>query len=327
MLSVSVVIPVKNGEDTLGKCLQSIRKQTIGRDVEIVILDSCSSDKSHEIATLFGAKIITVASGTFSHGGTRNTGAQEASGELLYYTVQDSWIAETDMLERMAYYFNDIDVQGVNGIQGVPMDLDKNPAVWFQRFSKPVPEVFHFHGNEFAKLARQEQLNYCRWDDVNAMYRRKALLAVPFRHVDFAEDALWALDALSEGYKLIRDSSLLVYHYHHHDFKYTFKVVYIINYGLLINFKSVPDIPNIFRPIAVNTYSILKRKQIGVWQKIYWISHNIVRHIAHLLSAIVFRFLNWMGVSAVEKGLKFFCSTIPQGRQTNLSGQANKAIL
>ncbi len=327
MLSVSVVIPVKNGEGTLRKCLQSIRQQTIGNNVEIIILDSNSSDKSLQIASFFGAKIVHIAPGTFSHGGTRNTGAQAASGNLLYYTVQDSMMADPEMLERMVSYFYDNDVQGVNGIQGVPMDLDKNPAVWFQRFSKPVPEIFHFPGNEFLKLAPKQQLQYCRWDDVNAMYRRTALLAVPFRRVDFAEDALWALDALSKGFKLIRDSSLLVYHYHHHDFRYTFKVVYIINYGLLINFKSVPDIPNIFMPIAVNTYSIMKRKQIGVWQKIYWIWHNIVRHTAHLLSAIVFRLLNWMGVSAVEKGLKFFCSTVPQGRQTNSNDRVIKAIV
>ena len=327
MLSVSVVIPVKNGESTLQQCLQSIRQQTIGKDVEIIILDSNSNDKSCEIASFFNAKIIHVASGTFSHGGTRNTGAQAASGDLLYYTVQDSRMAEIDMLERMASYFYDKDVQGVNGIQGVPMDLDKNPAMWFQRFSKPIPEVFHFPEKEFAKLTPQQQLQYCRWDDVNAMYRRTAILSVPFRRVDFAEDSLWALDALSNGFKLIRDSSLLVYHYHHHDFRYTFKVVYIINFGLLINFKSVPEIPNIFRPIAVNTYSILKRKHVSVWQKVYWIWHNIARHSAHLLSAIVFRLLNWMGVSAVEKGLKIFCSTVPQGRQTNSSGQVIKAIL
>lgn len=327
MLCVSVVIPVKNGEDTLGQCLQSIRQQTIGSAIEIVILDSNSTDKSRDIAASFGAKIIHIQPGTFSHGGTRNTGAQAASGDLLYYTVQDSRIAEPDMLERMSEHFDDPDVQGVNGIQGVAIELDKNPAMWFQRFSKPVPEVFHFPNNEFAKLTPQQQLQYCRWDDVNAMYRRKALLAVPFRRVDFAEDALWALDALSAGFKLIRDSSLLVYHYHHHDFKYTFRVVYIINYGLLIYFKSLPSIPNIFKPIAVNAYSILKRKQIGFFKKIYWIWHNVVRHIAHLLSAIVFRMLHWFGVSAVEKGLKLFCSTVPQGRQINPSAQTVKAVV
>lgn len=327
MLSLSVIIPVKNGERTLGLCLDSIRQQTIGKVVEILILDSNSSDKSCEIAAFFGAKIIPVQPGTFSHGGTRNIGAQEASGELLYYTVQDSRIAEADMLERMVSYFTDTEVQGVNGIQGVPSELDKNPAVWFQRFSTPVPEIFHFKINEFAKISPKQQLQYCRWDNVNAMYRRSALLYVPFKRVDFAEDALWALDALSKGYKLVRDSALLVYHYHHHDFKYTFRVIYIINYGLLINFKTLPNIPIIYKPIAVNIYSIFKRKQIGFWKKVYWVWHNIVRHIAHLLSAIVFRLLNWVGINAVEKGLKVFCSTVPQGRQQNHSGQALKAVV
>ncbi len=316
MPSVSAIIPVKNGEATLEACLLSIRTQTIGRDVEIIVLDSSSTDNSREIAAGFGARIVEVQPGTFSHGGTRNLGAEKATGELLYYTVQDARIAADDMLEKMAAYFLDKDVMAVNGIQGVPSELDKNPAVWFQRFSKPIPEIISLDEGEFLKLTPKQKLNYCRWDDVNAMYRREALLRVPFRIVNFAEDALWALDALSNGMKLIRDSALLVYHYHHHGFKYTFKVIYIINYGLLVHFNKLPSLPNIFKAIALNTYSILKRKQIGFFDKIYWIFHNVVRNSAHLLSALAFRFFYLFGLSTVEKGLRYFCSEVPQGRQT-----------
>ena len=207
MNSISVIIPVKNGEDTLEACLKSIDEQTIRSQIDILILDSCSTDKSCEIAKRFGATIINIPPGTFSHGGTRNTGAQYAKGSLLYYTVQDAKLSSPDMLEKMASHFTDMDVQAVNGIQGVPSEPDKNPAAWFQRFSKPMPETRWFKDMSFSKLSPRQQLEFCRWDNVNAMYRKNALLAIPFRPVNFAEDALWSLDALTNEYKLIRDSS------------------------------------------------------------------------------------------------------------------------
>lgn len=315
MLNISVIIPVRNGEATLQKCLQSIREQTIGSSVEILILDTSSTDNSTSIAERFGAKVIHIEPVDFSHGGTRNLGAKMAAGELLYYTVQDARISSKDMLEKMASYFLDKDVQGVNGIQGVPSELDKNPAVWFKRFSIPVPEVRWFKNNSFSKLTSSQQLEYCRWDNVNAMYRKDAIVSIPFRTVNFAEDAIWAMEALTNGYKLIRDSSLLTYHYHHHDFSYTFKVVYIVHYGILVNFNTLPKFPNFIKSIALNTYSILKKKELVFAKKIYWIWHNIARNSAHFLSILTLRFLYLFGPKSVEKGLVFFCSQIPQGKQ------------
>ncbi len=315
MTSISVIIPVRNGEATLHQCLKSIREQTIGASVEIIILDTKSSDKSRTIAESFGAKIISVEPASFSHGGTRNLGAEIAKGELLYYTVQDARLATEDMLEKMAVYFQDKYLQAVNGIQGVPAEHDKNPAVWFKRFTKPVPEVRWFKNSSFSKLTPQQQLEYCRWDNVNAMYRKEAIINIPFKTVNFAEDALWSLDALSNGYKLIRDSSLLTYHYHHHYFVYTFKVVYIIHYGIMVNFKTLPTFPNILQAIALNIYSIVRKKELGFVKKVYWIWHNVARHSAHFLAVSTIRTLNLFGARAVEKGLFFFCAQVPQGKQ------------
>jgi len=41
--------------------------------------------------------------------------------DLLYFTVQDAWIAETDMLRRMAQHFSDAAVQSVTGMQAIRM--------------------------------------------------------------------------------------------------------------------------------------------------------------------------------------------------------------
>ena len=51
---LSIALAVYNEESTLGECLESIRSIAD----EIVIVDGSSTDKTVEVATKYGAKII-----------------------------------------------------------------------------------------------------------------------------------------------------------------------------------------------------------------------------------------------------------------------------
>ncbi|HWM17722.1 MAG TPA: glycosyltransferase family A protein [Microbacterium sp.] len=55
--TVSVVIPVKDDDDALRRCLQALRAQTRPAD-EIVVVDNGSSDSSTEIARAGGARVV-----------------------------------------------------------------------------------------------------------------------------------------------------------------------------------------------------------------------------------------------------------------------------
>ena len=313
---LSVIIPVKNGGATLAKCLEAIKHQTVADKIEIIILDSMSTDKSRDIVLSYGAKVINIPKETFNHGLTRNIGVQHATGELIYFTVQDAYLSEVDQFERMIYHFEDEEVQSVTGIQGIPSDSDKNPAIWFRRFSKPVPEVIQFHNDEFNNLPPSRQLENCGWDNVNAMYRKAALEKLQFQKTDFAEDALWARDALMRGWKIVRDSSLMVYHYHYETFNYIFRMSFMANYTVWKNFKVLTAIPASIKPFAQNINTILKRSQLSAVQKIKWIFHNGVYHFANILSVIVFRLAYFFGQQKrLDNGYKYFCSVIPQGTQ------------
>lgn len=47
---VSVIIPTLNEEKNIGRCLESIRKQTYPKDkIEIIVVDNDSTDKTREI--------------------------------------------------------------------------------------------------------------------------------------------------------------------------------------------------------------------------------------------------------------------------------------
>jgi len=317
-MKISVVIPVKNGAATLRLCLEKITTQTIG-NLEIILLDSMSDDDSKSIGLEYGATIINIPNGTFNHGLTRNLGVLHTTGDLVYLTVQDAWLSENDMLERMANHFYDNDVQAVAGHQATPWGhADKNPAYWFKRYSKPEIGIRHFPNNSFEKLSLRDQFEQSGWDNVNAMYRKTALTKIPFAETNFSEDWFWAKEALHAGIKLIYDPSIVVHHYHHQTFRYKFNTDYTLNYHLYKEFKQLPVIS--WSPLRFirASFTIVKRNEVTLIKKPFWILHNLGIYTASLLSAITFRIAFLLGKEKMlNKSHSIFCKEIPQGRIKN----------
>jgi rhamnosyltransferase len=314
---VSIIIPVKNGSTTLERCLQSILDQTIADELEIIVLNSMSTDNSVEIVQRFNARVIDIPNGAFNHGLTRNIGVEHASGELVYLTVQDAWIGANDMLEKMSRHFDDPEVMGVMGHQAVPHEKDKNPMLWYRPYSKPaVTEKSITDKEAFKNLPVNQQQSLVGWDDVVSMYRKSALLEQPFVKTDFAEDWIWSYNALLRGWKLLHDSSLVVYHYHHHLFGYVFKTSYTVNYHFYKFFKYKPVLPAVIIPVIRATYHLTKNKRLSLRERLYWIMHNASARIASYLSILNFLTrLKTGGEKAIEKGYNRYCKIIPQGTQ------------
>ncbi len=104
---MSVAIPVYNGARYLDEVLRAVRSQEVDREVEIVVIDSGSTDGSLEIAERHGARIHSIPKSEFSHGGTRNLAMQMAAGEHVAFITQDAtpahdgWLAA--LLEPFAW--------------------------------------------------------------------------------------------------------------------------------------------------------------------------------------------------------------------------------
>ncbi len=82
---VSVIITTKNEEKNIKDCLRSIRDQTF-RNIELIVVDNFSEDKTAEIAKKYDAKVYFKGPERSSQ---RNYGAQVASGEYLLYLDAD----------------------------------------------------------------------------------------------------------------------------------------------------------------------------------------------------------------------------------------------
>ena len=91
---VSVNIPTYNSESTLEQCLKAVKNQTY-KNIEIIIVDSYSKDRTLEIAKKFNAKVIMCKGKLLE---ARILGTEKSKGE--YVLLLDSKISEIKIFIR-----------------------------------------------------------------------------------------------------------------------------------------------------------------------------------------------------------------------------------
>ena len=89
---VSIIVPTRNSAEFLENCLESIKNQSY-KNIEVIVVDGNSKDKTIEIAKKYKTKIYNysprVKLGTFDAPHKRNFGVKKAKGELVYYVDAD----------------------------------------------------------------------------------------------------------------------------------------------------------------------------------------------------------------------------------------------
>ncbi|MCR5546940.1 MAG: glycosyltransferase family 2 protein [Lachnospiraceae bacterium] len=118
MKLISFGIPCYNSYAYMGKCIESLLPG--GEDVEIIIVDDGSTDRTAEIADAYAKKypniIKVVHQENGGHGEAVNTGLRNATG--LYYKVVDSddWVDHDAYMEVIATLKRLVD-------EGTPVDM------------------------------------------------------------------------------------------------------------------------------------------------------------------------------------------------------------
>lgn len=209
---LSVVIPVKNGGSDLERCLDGILTQKVDEEVEIVVVDSGSTDGSVAAARTRGAQVFEIPPDTFTHGGSRNLGASNAQGDILIFISQDAYPTESDWLARLTAPLRTQEtVAGVYGRQLAHHDASP-PEVYFLDFLYgPEPR------RQAAAGVDELSMDVTLFSNVNAAIRRTLWERFPFSSdIIMSEDQEWSRSALLAGYTLVYEPRAAVRHSHNY---------------------------------------------------------------------------------------------------------------
>ena len=87
---ISFIVPAHNEEAWVARCVSAIRNgaESLGEPHEIIVVDDASSDATASIARQQGAQVVRVEHRQIA--ATRNTGAQQAHGDILFFVDADT---------------------------------------------------------------------------------------------------------------------------------------------------------------------------------------------------------------------------------------------
>lgn len=206
---ISIVVPVKNGGGDLARCLDAIARQETAGEVEVVVVDSGSTDGSAELARSRGARVHEIPPEEFGHGRTRNLGASLAAGELLVFTSQDAYAADEHWLARLAEPLGREEVAGSYGRQ-LPHGDATPPERYFLDFLYgPESRVQRLEGDG------EPSFEQTLFSNVSSAMRRATWEELPFADdLIMSEDQEWSRRALRAGYELAYVAEAAVHHSH-----------------------------------------------------------------------------------------------------------------
>jgi rhamnosyltransferase len=209
---LSIVIPVKDGGRELETCLSAIASQKIDDEVQIIVVDSGSTDGSVEFARAHGAVVREIPPSEFSHGAARNLGASLARGEVLVFLSQDAVPVEDRWLERLIRPVrDDSQVAGVYGRQ-LAQDDASPPERYFLDFLYG-PDARRQRADDTDALTMESTL----FSNVNAAMPRALWERFPFvEDIIMSEDQDWSRRVLLEGFCIVYEPEAIVRHSHNY---------------------------------------------------------------------------------------------------------------
>jgi glycosyltransferase involved in cell wall biosynthesis len=106
---VSIIIPTKNSASTIGACLKSIRNQTY-KNIEIIVVDNNSSDKTKEISRKYTKIIFNKGPGRSTQ---RNFGAFKARGEGVLFIDSDMELSKNIVSDCILLLEKNKNIKGI----------------------------------------------------------------------------------------------------------------------------------------------------------------------------------------------------------------------
>ncbi len=197
--SCSIIIRAYNEEKYIGRLLEGIQRQTL-KDVEIILVDSGSTDSTVSIAESYGARVVRIPSAEFTFGRSLNYGIKEAKREFIVIVSAHVYPVYPDWLETLLQPFQDERVAVAYGKQRGPE---------FAKFSEQ--QIFHQWYPDLSKL--NQETAFC--NNANTAIRKS--LWEENNHDETLtglEDLAWAKWAKEQGHSIAYVAEAEIIHVH-----------------------------------------------------------------------------------------------------------------
>jgi len=195
---ISIIIRTKNEGAFLERVLIALLEQDYPDGLEIIIVDSGSTDRTLDIAKRYNTRLIEIKPEEFTFGRALNIGCAAARGEFLVSLSGHAIPVNKEYLKNLTAPYEDPQVMATFGrdvpLPGCCPSQARDIEEWF-------PNEWLDRGHFFS--------------NANASLRRTAWEWLPFDEtLTGAEDALWAKQVLAAGYKIIYVPTAAAYHSH-----------------------------------------------------------------------------------------------------------------
>lgn len=199
MTTCSLVIRCYNEEQHIGRLLSGILQQTV-KDVEIIVVDSGSTDATVSIASRYPVKIVSISPQEFSFGRALNIGCSAASGEVIVVASAHVYPVYKDWLEQLLVPFSDPNIALVYGKQ---RGNEVTKYAEHQVFAKWFPNQSNLYQDH----------PFC--NNANAAIRRSLWERLPYNELlTGLEDLDWAKRAMQLGYRIAYTAEAEIIHVH-----------------------------------------------------------------------------------------------------------------
>lgn len=207
--TVSIIIPVKNGEKTLATLLESLAQIDYDREkLQFLVIDGKSTDKTIDIVKRYPFVQLITQNGDGLNA-ARNSGVRNSKSEIIAFTDSDC-VVTRDWVKSIVENFSDPEIGCIGGsTKGFNGDTISNYA---DNSVMPVLRIFK----------RREIL-----DSIKLLQRFPAGCNMAFRHEaleeigGFDENIKYGFDeddaaerVCKAGYKMVLDPNCLILHKH-----------------------------------------------------------------------------------------------------------------
>ena len=204
MTKCSVVIRAFNEERHLGKLLSGLKCQTI-QPIEIILVDSGSTDATVEVATKQGVQVVKIKPEDFSFGRSLNLGISKATAEKIIICSAHVYPVYPDWLEKLLAPLADPKIALTYGKQ---RGSETNHFSEQQIFLHWYPEQTDLHQSH----------PFC--NNANAAIQKSLWITHPYHeNLPALEDLEWAKWAHDKGLGIAYVKDAEVIHVHHETWK------------------------------------------------------------------------------------------------------------